>query len=84
MQSMVQHPDLVLLDYNLSSAPYSKNGIDYLKDMKLVSPESEILMVSSSTDARLIAESISFGANQYIVKDNSGPRVRTGRDKLKL
>lgn len=72
-----QNPEIIVLDYHLSSQnANAKNGIEVLKEIKEISPQSKVFMFSGKDDLALATESMRNGAFDFIVK---GP---TAFDKL--
>lgn len=72
-----QQPGIIVLDYHLSSQkPDAKNGIEVLKEIGKVSPNSKVFMFSGKDDMTIATDSIRHGAFDFIVK---GP---TAFDKL--
>lgn len=57
--------DLVLLDFSLSA---DENGLDGLKQIKQLSPETDVIMVTGAKDPKIIVEAIRAGAADYICK----------------
>jgi two-component system chemotaxis response regulator CheY len=59
-------PDAVLLDWNMPV----KNGIEFLKDLRVMAGGSEPVVVFCTTenDMAHIQEAIGAGANEYIMK----------------
>ncbi len=65
-------PDLILLDYFLdSNSPASKDGLEILEKIKEVSPYSEIVMLTSIDNQRIVELARKKGAMGYIVKGDS-------------
>lgn len=65
-------PDLVLLDYHLDGVnPYVKKGDVIYKLIKELSPETEIIMISSDNKFNLIAGLHLTQAKSLIYKDNT-------------
>jgi len=58
-------PDIILLDFD---AP-SMNGLDVLKEVKVLHPQIHLLMISAQQDIRVVIEAIRFGVSGYIMKD---------------
>lgn len=72
-----EHPEIIVLDYHLSSQKANaKNGIEILKEIGKVSPQTKVFMFSGKDDMTIATESIKNGAFDFIVK---GP---TAFDKL--
>lgn len=59
--------DIVILDYYLNG----KNGLETLKSIKEINPETEVIMLSSNEDVAMAIESFKEGARDYIVKGPS-------------
>ncbi len=61
---MGEHFDVVLLDVQMPKI----NGIDTLKNLKLLSPDLSIVMVSASRESEHIKEALKEGAYDYVFK----------------
>lgn len=62
-------PDLVLLDYFLdSSFGPSKDGLETLAKLKEISPQTDVIMITSVDNERIIELAKKNGALGYIVK----------------
>ena len=60
-----QHkPDLIILDLVLPL----KSGIDVLKEMARISPQSKCIVISSIDDPKIISKALALGAIQYLTK----------------
>ncbi|MEM7297849.1 MAG: response regulator transcription factor [Bacteroidota bacterium] len=59
-------PDLVLLDHQIRGGV---DGIDGLKTLKELLPNTPIVILTSHDDAQLIFKAISNGASGYLLKD---------------
>jgi len=57
--------DLVLLDLSLSG---DEHGLDGLKQIKQISPDTDVVMVTGSKDPKMIVEAIRAGAIDYLCK----------------
>jgi DNA-binding response OmpR family regulator len=60
-----EHPTIVLLDIRLG---WGKDGLEVLKEIKEISPETRVIMMTSISDEEVIKEAFSLGAEDYIVK----------------
>ncbi len=58
-------PDVVLLDINMPNM----NGIDCLKQIKTHYAETKVIMLTIHEDAEYLIETISIGAEGYVLKD---------------
>lgn len=69
---LYRNPDIVILDYYLDSEkPDALNGIQVLKKIKEDLPEVPVVMVSSQDKTEVSANTIKFGAYDYILKNDS-------------
>jgi DNA-binding NtrC family response regulator len=59
-----QHPRIALVDYKLPDI----NGIELLKSIKVVSPETIIILISGDATINTAAEAIKHGAYDFIAK----------------
>lgn len=57
--------DLVLLDVSLSG---EENGLEGLKQIKQLSPDTDVVMVTGSRDPKTIVEAVRAGAIDYLCK----------------
>lgn len=60
-------PDIILLDFD---APPG-NGLDVLKEVKVLYPQIHLLMISGQQDIHVVIEAIRFGVSGYIMKDEN-------------
>ena len=63
-------PDVVLMDIDMPG----KNGIDALKEIKSISPVTEIIMLTVFEDRESVFEAVCAGASGYLLK-NTGPEI---------
>ncbi len=56
--------DLVLCDYRLPS----ENGLDILQKIKIVSPETAVIMITGYSDVRVAVQTLKHGAYDYVTK----------------
>ena len=83
-----EHPDVVLLDMNFSSGINSGNeGLYWLREIKSLSPKTEVVLFTAYADIQLAVTGIKEGAADFIVKPfENGKMIRTlmeARDKNK-
>lgn len=81
-----EHPDVVLLDMNFSSGINSGNeGLYWLKEIKSLSPKTEVVLFTAYADIQLAVTGIKEGAADFIVKPFENEKmIRTlveARDK---
>lgn len=60
-----QLPDIILLDINLPDS----NGLELCKTLKILHENVKIIMLSSINDGIIISQSLSNGADGYLLKD---------------
>jgi len=65
MSCMHEKPDIVTLDYSLPDA----TGDQLLKQIREVSPDTKVIMISGQEDIRVAIDLFKKGAHDYIVKD---------------
>ena len=69
LQQMHLAPEIMVLDYHLSSnKPAAKNGVDILKDVKDRYPDTQVIMLSGQDKIEVAVDSIKYGAYDYVVK----------------
>ena len=83
-----EHPDVVLLDMNFSSGINSGNeGLYWLREIKSLSPKTEVVLFTAYADIQLAVTGIKEGASDFIVKPFENEKmIRTlieARDKNK-
>lgn len=83
-----EHPDVVLLDMNFSSGINSGNeGLYWLREIKSLSPKTEVVLFTAYADIQLAVTGIKEGAADFIVKPFENEKmIRTlmeARDKNK-
>lgn len=62
---MHEKPDIITLDYSLPDA----TGDQLLKQIREVSPDTKVIMISGQEDIRVAIDLFKKGAHDYIVKD---------------
>lgn len=83
-----EHPDVVLLDMNFSSGINSGNeGLFWLREIKSLSPKTEVVLFTAYADIQLAVTGIKEGSADFIVKPfENGKMISTlleARDKNK-
>jgi len=77
-------PDLILLDIGLPDM----SGVDALREVKKLSSEVQVMMVTASTDINTAISTMKLGASDYMVKpinvDALNVSVRNALDKIRL
>lgn len=65
-------PDLIVLDYHLDSVDAAAmNGLQVLKKLKERFPATPVIFLSSQEKAEIAANTMKFGAWDYVVKNES-------------
>jgi two-component system chemotaxis response regulator CheY len=64
-------PDIICLDVMMPE----KDGIEALCEIKVARPETEVVMITSSSDPETVQGAIQNGASGYIVKPFNAARV---------
>lgn len=59
-----QHPDLVLLDLTMPQM----SGIEVLKALRQISPQTPIIVVSGTGEINQVIEALHYGASDYLMK----------------
>jgi DNA-binding NarL/FixJ family response regulator len=68
-----QEPDLVLMDYFLdSNMGASKDGLESLSKLKEICPSTNVIMLTSVDNKRIVELAKEKGALDYIVKGTGG------------
>ena len=69
LQSLDEHPDLVVLDFYLNSKEKdAANGIDILKELKKRNSALPVIMLSSQKSYGTASQTIMYGAMHYVIK----------------
>ncbi len=66
LDNMDKHPDVVTLDYRLPDT----TGIEVLKQIKQISNDTQVILISEQNDIDVVVELLKEGAYDYIVKSN--------------
>ena len=71
LMSIDKKPHVIILDYHLNSKFHDAvNGIEILREIKRLSPESKVIMVSGQDSVDVAVDTIAKGAVDYIVKNS--------------
>ncbi len=66
-----QPPNIMILDYFLNSSyPEAMNGLEVLKKVMAVSPDTKVIMLSSQDKIEIAVNLIKYGAYDYIIKND--------------
>lgn len=72
LKDVYKNPDVIILDYYLDGVKAdAMNGIQVLKKLKDELPETPVVMLSSQDKTEVSANTIRFGAYDYILKNDS-------------
>lgn len=64
LEKINKQTHVVILDYFLNG----KNGLEILKSIKKLNPQTEVIMLSSNVDLGLAKETFKVGAKDYVIK----------------
>ena len=68
-----QKPEAVVLDYNLNSVNKdAADGIEILKKIKSISPNTQVVMLSGQEKIEVAVATMTNGAYDYVIKNESG------------
>lgn len=69
---MTGNPDIIVLDYHLDGInPDAMNGLDTLIQIKAISPDLPIIMLSSQDKIEVAINCLHHGAFDYVVKSET-------------
>lgn len=68
-------PEIVILDMNLTLNTTGQQGMELLRKIKILSPESEVILISAWGTIPLAVEGINLGAADFITKPWSNADV---------
>ena len=72
LQQMKLKPDVVILDYFLDSkVPYAWNGLNILKQIKMLNPKTKVIMLSSQDSLDVAVKCIDNHSFDYVSKSES-------------
>ena len=72
-------PDIVLLDISMKET----GGLEALQRLKLVRPQSKVLILSMHTDPSLIMQALESGAHGYLLKDTTAIELEHALEALR-
>ncbi|WP_092299973.1 response regulator transcription factor [Pseudomonas sp. NFIX28] len=72
-------PDIILLDISMRDI----GGLEALKKLKVVHPQSKVLILSMHTDPALIMQALESGAHGYLLKDTTANELEHALDALR-
>ena len=71
LDKMNENPDIIVLDYYLNAIREdAQNGLQILKQIKAIKPDTHVIMVSGQEDMQTALETIREGAYDYIIKND--------------
>lgn len=71
LANLSENPSLIVLDHYFSKVGNDKlTGLETLEKIKLISPKTPVIILSSQEDKELIALYLTKGASRYISKDD--------------
>ncbi|NQY67742.1 MAG: response regulator [Flavobacteriales bacterium] len=80
LENIDKNPDIVLLDYNLEG---ELNGLQVLQAIKNTHSNIEVIMLSAQEKLEVAANSIKYGAFDYVVKtDTAFKRIKLLVDRI--
>ncbi len=63
------NPSIIVLDYHLSAhLPDAQDGVEVLKMLKELKPESQVIMLSGQDKLEVAVDSMKYGAYDYVIK----------------
>ncbi|MBK5283998.1 MAG: response regulator [Bacteroidia bacterium] len=72
LEKIFEQPDMIILDYHLDSKnSEAMNGVQILKKLKDRYPDVHIVFVSGQEKAEVAANTMKYGAYDYIVKNEN-------------
>ena len=70
MEAIGQQPFMAIVDYRLSNDEGKMNGYDLFHQIRAVSPQTRVVMLSAQQDGELVIKLIKQGLRDYIIKDS--------------
>ena len=72
-------PDIILLDISMKDI----GGLEALRRLKAVRPQSKVLILSMHTDPSLIMQALESGAHGYLLKDTTANELEHALEALR-
>jgi CheY-like chemotaxis protein len=69
VEHLYMKPDLVVVDFFLDSGATQMTGMDLVKKIKEINPDTLLIFLSGNDDDSVINEAKSVGVEKYILKD---------------
>ena len=70
LEKLFESPDFIILDYHLNMVDKkARNGLEILEQIRKANQQAKVIMLSSQERYGVALQTISKGAEQYIVKD---------------
>lgn len=72
LKEISSQPDILILDYLLEDSDdqiKNMNGLKMLEEVKRLSPNTKVIMLSNQKDTNIVSELFREGAQDYILKD---------------
>jgi DNA-binding NarL/FixJ family response regulator len=66
---MDMNPELVVVDFFLNGSDSQMTGLDVVKKIKEINPDTLVVFLSGNDDAAVINEAKAMGVEKYILKD---------------
>jgi DNA-binding NarL/FixJ family response regulator len=71
LKNLFQIPDLIILDFHLNDVfKEAANGLEILEAIKREKSPAHVIIMSSQTHYGVAAQTISKGAEQYVIKND--------------
>lgn len=72
LQDMHLNPEIMVLDFHLNShLPDAQNGVEVLKKVKEMHPETQVIMLSGQDQLEVAIDSMKHGAYDYVIKSET-------------